>query len=104
MNEIINSLEKTELHCGESERDELHDLIEISKSYLYSNTQEGLNKLCSRINIKLLFYIKHINNISEVNDVEIKIYKYINIYDRGNYTECLTLFLEISDIILNEIN
>ena len=103
MNEIINSLEKTELHCGESERDELHDLIEISKSYLHSNTREGLNQLCCRIKIKLLFYIKHIN-MSEFNDVEIKIYKYVNIYDNGNYTKCLTLFLEISNIILNEIN
>ena len=103
MDDIINSLENTELHCGESELEELHDLIEISKSYLHSNTQEGLNQLCTKIKTKLLFYIKHIN-MSEIDNIEMKIYKYVNIYDNGNYTKCLTLFLEISNIILNEIN
>ena len=102
MDELINSLEKTEFHCGKSEYQELKNIHKLTVDALNHKLYSA--ELLLQIKNKLIYYLQNISDIDNYKDIESNIYLYLQNYDSQNYVKCLTLFTEIYNSIEKFLN
>lgn len=102
MDELINSMEKTELHCGDSEYQELKNIYNLTVDALKNKLYSA--ELLLQIKNKLIYYLQNISDIDNYKDIESNIYLYLQNYDSQNYVKCLTLFTKIYNSIEKFLN